>query len=200
MIIDVYKNYVFDYLDLLSQIRLLATCWTLRNGLDITDMYNIDEKYKKLMTQSIIDKYTNLEKLDASNNHKITTVSHLAKLEILNAQYICGINDVGIINCINLKSLNVSNNSKITNVNHLVKLEILDASGECEINDAGIMQCINLKSLNISENTNIVNVNHLVKLEILEALGYCRITHAGIKNCIKLETINGKKYKNNKCK
>ena len=56
MIIDVYKNYVFCYLVLLSRLRLLATCWTLRNGIDITDMYNIDKKYKELLTQSIIDK------------------------------------------------------------------------------------------------------------------------------------------------
>ena len=74
MIIDVYKNYVFDYLDLLFQIRLLATCRTFRDELGITDMYNIDDKYKKLITQSIVDRYINLEKLDASFNSKITTI------------------------------------------------------------------------------------------------------------------------------
>ena len=76
MIIDVYKNYVFDYLDLFSQIRLLLTCRTFRNELDIIDMYNIDKKYKKLLTQPIIDRYINLEKLDASYNSKITNVNH----------------------------------------------------------------------------------------------------------------------------
>jgi len=85
MIIDVYKHYIFDYLDLLSQIRLFATCWEFRNGLDITDMYNIDDKYKEQLTQTIIDKYKNLKKLDASNNPKITNVNNLAKLEILGA-------------------------------------------------------------------------------------------------------------------
>jgi len=83
-----------------------------RNELDITDMYNIDNKYKERLTQSIIDKYINLEKLDASNNAKITNVNHLAKLEILNAENECGINDAGIVYCVNLKSLNASDNQK----------------------------------------------------------------------------------------
>ena len=156
MIIDIYKNYVFDYLDLLSQIRLLATCWTLRNGLDIIDMYNIDDKYKKLITKSIINRYINLTKLDASKNPKIATVNHLVNLEILNAYGgDCGINDAGIMQCVNLKSLNATHNPKITNINNLVKLEILDASGECGINDGGIVQCINLKSLRAAYNTKI---------------------------------------------
>ena len=68
MIIDVYKNYVFDYLDLLSQIRLSSTCRTLRNGLDITDMYNIGDKYKKLLTQTMNSRYINHKKLDALYN------------------------------------------------------------------------------------------------------------------------------------
>ena len=59
MIIDVYKNYVFDYLYLLSQIRLLAICWALRNGLDVIDMHKIDDKYKKRLMQSIIDCFIN---------------------------------------------------------------------------------------------------------------------------------------------
>ena len=63
MILDVHKNYVFDYLDLLSQIRLLTIRWTLRYGLDITDMYNIDDKYQELLTQSIIDRHINLKKM-----------------------------------------------------------------------------------------------------------------------------------------
>ena len=114
MIIDVYKNYVFDYLDLLSQIRLLATCRTLRNELYITDMYNIDSKYKSLLTQTIIDIYINLEKLDALENRLIKSVNHLAKLEILDASGACGINDAGIVQCINLKSLRAAYNTKIT--------------------------------------------------------------------------------------
>ena len=81
MIIDAYKNYVFDYSYLLSQIRLLATCWEFRNGLDISDMYNIDDKYRSRLTQTIIDRYINLEKLDASKNPKITNVNHLVSLK-----------------------------------------------------------------------------------------------------------------------
>ena len=139
MIIDVYKNYVFDYLDMLSQIRLLATCWEFRNGLDITDMYNIDYKYKSSLTQTIIDRYINLRSLEASNNPKITNVNHLTKLEILKAYGRCGINDAGFVNCINLKTLNASNNKKISDVKQLIKLEILKAYCECEINETGII-------------------------------------------------------------
>jgi len=73
----------------------------------------------------------------------------------LNAQYICGINDSGIIQCIKLKSLNASNNRKITNVNHLAKLEILSARCDCGINDAGMVNCINLKKLEYYEDPKI---------------------------------------------
>jgi len=107
MIIDIYKHYIFDYLDLLSQIRLLATCWTFRNELDMTDMYNIDDKYKYRLTQTVIDKYINLKKLDISLNPKITNVNHLVELEILNASGSrCRMYDTGLVYCINLKDLN----------------------------------------------------------------------------------------------
>ena len=133
----------------------MATCRTFRNELDITDIYNIDEKYKKILTQSIIDRYINIKKLDALGNTKITNVNHLAKLEILYAFGQCGINDIGIMCSINLKSLNASDNSKITNVNNLVNLETLYANNKCGINDAGIINCINLKILNYHINTKI---------------------------------------------
>jgi len=78
-------------------------------------MYNIYGKYRGRLTQSIIDRYINLEKLDAAFNSKITNVNHLTKLEILDAFGInCGINDAGLVQCVNLKSLNVSYNRKIT--------------------------------------------------------------------------------------
>ena len=65
MIIDIYKLYVFNYLDMLFKIRLLDTCRTSINWLDITEMHNIDDKYKEQLTQPIIDRDINPEKLDA---------------------------------------------------------------------------------------------------------------------------------------
>ena len=56
----------------------------------------------------------NLKSLNASNNWKITNVNHLVKLEILDAEFYCGINDAGIVHCINLKSLKATDNTKIT--------------------------------------------------------------------------------------
>ena len=109
-----YTKNMFLVIWILSKIRMVTTCSTLRNWLDITGMHNIDGKYKKLLTQSIIDMYINPEKLDASYNRKITNVNHLAKLEILNASWNYGINDAGIMQCVNLKTLNAFKNPKIT--------------------------------------------------------------------------------------
>ena len=71
----------------------------------MTDIYNIEDKYKKQLTQPIIERYINLKILDASDNSKISNINQLVELEILNAYgHYYGINNIGIINCINLKS------------------------------------------------------------------------------------------------
>jgi len=60
----------------------------------------------------------NLIGLYASNNSKITNVSHMKSLQILDASYDCGINQEGIEG-LNLIELDANDNSKITNINNL---------------------------------------------------------------------------------
>ena len=96
----------------------------------------------------------NLRTLWTSSNPKITTISHMTKLEALIANWECGITDASLRD-LNLKKLCVSYNPRITNVKHMTKLEILQAHGTtCGIGDAGI-EGLNLIVLDANDNPKI---------------------------------------------
>jgi hypothetical protein len=59
-------------------------------------------------------------KLDVSDNKKITNITHLINLQILDISDNCGIDNNGILLLTNLTYLN---NTKITNITHLINLK-----------------------------------------------------------------------------
>ena len=120
--LEIWKFEIFPKLDILSQLRLRATCKYFYTNLDITDLYNIDYKYREKLTDEILLKYPKLEKLNAWNNPKITKISYLKNLKILNASDNSGINDESLIG-LDLVELNVNDNPKITKINSLEKFK-----------------------------------------------------------------------------
>src|SRR4029078_2127701 len=79
-------NIIFKKLDIRSQLRLRSTCKRYKGKLDITDLYNINNKNK--LTDNIVIQYPKLLLLDASYNIKITdaTVAQLKQLHTLDAR------------------------------------------------------------------------------------------------------------------
>jgi hypothetical protein len=146
----------------------------LQKRTEIYDFYNIEEKYLKLLDDTILLNYPFIKYLNACNNIKITNVNHLNNLIKLNPSgNFCGINDNGIKH-LNLRKLNASfscgiDNDGIKNLN----LQILNASGElCKINNKGI-QHLNLIKLTVSNNPNITHINHITKLtELVMYVGW----------------------------
>ena len=109
-IADKYLNFN----DIINIIKINKKC----NRIKIKDFYNIPDKIKNKLTNEILNKYNDIEKLDANNNPKITNINHLEKLKTLCAYGDCGINNEGIKNLTNLKYFDASHNQKITNINH----------------------------------------------------------------------------------
>jgi len=181
---------IFNFCDFRSQLSLVTTCTYYRNNLHIIDLLNIDKKYLKKLTQEIL-RYSIFEKviyLNASNNFKITNVSHMKSLQILHAEGDCGINQQEIKG-LNLIKLDASYNSKITNVSHMESLQILHAcGGNCGINQQGI-EGLNLLELYARKNPKITDVSQMKYLQILDASSYdCGIDQKRIEglNLIKL--------------
>ena len=124
---DVLKI-IFNYLEFKSQIAMISVCTYYRSNLTITNLYDIDEKYLKMLTTGILSypifKY--VTDLNASNNKKITNVSFMKSLKKLSAYgFDCGITQNGIKG-LKLVELNTNNNKKITNVSFMKSLKKLD--------------------------------------------------------------------------
>jgi hypothetical protein len=103
----------------------------------VTDLYNLHKNLLRKLNDNIIQLYPFTISLHASNNSRITNVSHMRSLKVLNAWGNCGIGDVGITG-LDLVELDASDNSGITNVSHMKSLKKLHAYGNCGIGDAGI--------------------------------------------------------------
>ena len=97
-----------------------------------------------------------LRKLHVPNNKKISKISHMTNLTILNANFKISDNDIS--NLTNLTELNVIANKWITNVNHLANLRILFAGSECGIDDNGISKLTNLTELCYEYNPKITRI------------------------------------------
>ena len=183
---------IFIFCDFMSQISLISTCTYYRNNLHIIDLFNIDKKYLQKLNQDILHLsiFEKVKYLDACPNQKITRVSHMKFLEILDTDEI----DQEGIEGLNLIELYASDNSKITNVSHMKSLQILNAYGNCGINQKGI-EGLNLIDLNANHNSKITNVSHMKSLQILCAFGDCGINQKGIEglNLIELYAYNNSK-------
>jgi hypothetical protein len=135
-----------------------------------------------------------LIELFVNGNKKITNVSFMKKLKILNASYDCGIDQNGRIresrfsnstcrlrqgiNGLDLIELFVNGNNKITNVSFMKKLKILNASHDCGI-DQNDIDGLDLIELFVNDNKKITNVNFMKKLKILDASRDCGIDQNG---------------------
>src|SRR5438270_13747239 len=96
-ILDIWKI-ILNLLDFKSQINLISMNHIFRNELKITNLYNIKEKYLKLLTDDIlkIQIFNQVNSLNASGNKKITNVSMMKSLKILNISGKCSIDQNGI--------------------------------------------------------------------------------------------------------
>ena len=79
--LEIWKFEIFPKLDILSQLRLRATCKYFYTNLDITDLYNINYKYKERLNDEILLQYPKLEKLDTWDNPKIKNIYYLKNLK-----------------------------------------------------------------------------------------------------------------------
>ena len=127
MLVPDITQLIFDRLDFLSQVNLRLVSKKFATY-PITNLFDNIIPNKYVLTDKILKSYRSITKLDAGSNKKITDVSHLTNLRILNACNL-GINECGIDNnglrCLrNLIELDAGHNSKITNVNHLINLRI----------------------------------------------------------------------------
>lgn len=192
IIYDIFENYTFNYLDLLSQLRLRATCKEL-NKLRITDLYNIPNKYREKLTQKIIIQYPNIKKLCARKNPNILDVNSFQELEVLDAgndyySQNCGIKQEGIEKCVKIKKLNIDQNNYINNLNHMTELILLSASGDMYApyaTEKKFNECINLEVLKISYYAHLFELKNFTKLKYLYA-DLCKISTDDIKNCTEL--------------
>ena len=132
------------------------------NYVYITDLFDIEWKYKSKLSDDILLNYKFAVKLDAQCNLKITNVNHMIYLRVLNAGRNCGIDDEGIKN-INPEKLYATDNPKISHINHMTKLKELHAEWCCGIDDEGIKN-IKIKILYAHGNSKITRKNLFYKL------------------------------------
>lgn len=163
---------ISDYLyDLKDKINIYNLDRYHQNYIFIYDLLNINSKYIKKLTQSVIKqpKFQNIIKLNAKNNLNIFNVNHLSKLTELDCSR-SEITQDGICNLKNLLKLNIMGNYDILNLNHLEKLTDLNCGGYCGITQNGIKNLKNILILNMIGNITITNISHMTKLELL----YCK--------------------------
>ena len=81
--LDVWKE-IFDLLDFKSQINFISVCRYFKNSLFITNLFDIEKKYLRLLSDDILKNYCHIVKLHVYKNTKITNVSLMKNLKILN--------------------------------------------------------------------------------------------------------------------
>jgi hypothetical protein len=132
-----------------------------------------------------------LQKLNASNNPKITTCYPFAKTLIeLDVGYECGINDKGLNNCIALQKLDAYYNRKITTCQPFAKTLIELIAQYSNIDDEGLKDCVNLQKLHAFSSFKITTCQPFAKSLIDLDAGACGITNEGIKDCVNLQILH----------
>ena len=209
---------IFDLLDIKIQVRLIQLCKIIKDKIFITDLCNIDYKFKIKINGDIIKKYPYIKRLDArwysaikdqdlvglnlielyaSFNPKIKKINHMTNLRKLNASSTsCGIGDDDLMG-LNLVELNAYNNPKIKKINYMTNLRILHASWSCGIGDDDLVG-LNLVELYASDNPKIKKINHMTNLRILYASYNCGIGDDDLigLNLVELHANDNPKIKN----
>jgi len=174
---------ISDFSNFPSRIKLTMVCKFFNENLQITDLYNIEPKYLKLLTNEILRKYPSVTKLNLTNNSNVTDINHLNKLQVLNVSMgKCVLCNKGIKK-LNLKEIDVSYNLHIKTLNHFSQLRILTAKGQCGLTNQGINKLRNVRDLDLTDNPTINKISHLKKLRVLNAYGeVCAIDDNSLKN------------------
>lgn len=117
----------------MSNLKVLSIKWYAKYEI-LTDsdsdypMSGIDDNELKML---------NLEELNANNNPRVTDLSHMSNLRILQIKGRSGVNQEKIKN-INVCELHLNDNKKVTDLNHMDKLKILHIKGKSGVNHQGI--------------------------------------------------------------
>jgi len=156
---------------------------------------NIRSLFSRYITDNNLRACTNLQKLDVTNNHNITTCNRFANtLKILIARNTM-IDDDGLNMCKNIKILHASYGNKITTCDPFAhNLIVLYAEGEnCKISDRGIACCARLKKLYADDNKKITTCKPFARtLRVVSACNtysICGITDAGLIGCARLKEL-----------
>ena len=81
-------------------------------SLPIVDLYHIDDFYLERLDDEVLKQHPSIRYLFAFDNPKITNVSHLEGLEILDASWGCGIDNKGLCSR-KIRALDITGNPKI---------------------------------------------------------------------------------------
>ena len=166
--LDIWEK-IFNYCDLLEQIRLLSCCHTFYENLFIRDLYNISRIYQQKLNNTIIEqkKFSKVIQFDA---HGIDLdVTSLTKLKKLNASlnYKTGsCIKQSNINGLNLVELDLTNNKLVSEIKFMTNLKKLSAKGISAIDQTSICT-LNLIELDISNNNKITDVSFMTNLKKL---------------------------------
>ena len=152
---------IHSYLPFIDKLNHRNACKHFQSALRITDLYNINPKYSKILKEINLCKYVDVIQLQLADNENVIDLNHMTKLKKLNISgYYCGVGDNGII-ALNLEELTAFNNPKITTLNHMTNLKKLDISFNCGIGDNGII-ALNLEELIAINNLKITKINNSV--------------------------------------
>jgi len=180
--------------DFLSQIRIRCACRLFYAKLEVTNFYDIEQKYLDRLSDDVLRAYPFVTKLNANHSSNITNLNNLPKLEILSDRKY-RMRDHNICSNMNLTELDIGPNTKITDINYLTQLKKLNIGDNDEsfyshkkygIEDKGIAN-LNLTELNISNNRYIKNISHMTSLTKLIARGDCRIDKIPCNNLTELD-------------
>src|SRR5688572_19546030 len=106
LVLDIWQL-ILEHCHFKDQVHLLTCCKFFSDRLRITNLYFVDKNILDLLNDQILtqEKYKHLTKLNAFDNSKITNVSHMKSLRVLNASGYCGLNQDSI-KCLDLVEFN----------------------------------------------------------------------------------------------
>ncbi len=176
-------QYMFDFMPFSDQIAFRKTCKKHYN-LYIKDLCNIPSKIAKKITNDVLNQkvYNKLEKLNCSDNTKLTFIPKLETLRTL----VCKHNNlIYDLKGLNLTELDCSNNPNIIDISHLKNLKKLTCTDISNISN--IVELKNLTELNCTNNLALKNINNLLNLKILKCGGISRVSD--ISSLVNLEFL-----------
>lgn len=162
---------ISNFSNFTSRVNLTMVCKFFNKNLPITDLYTIEPKYQRLLTNEILKNYPHTTKLNLTNNSNVTNINHLTKLEVLNVSMGECILPYQGIKKLNLKEIDVSYNPYIKTLNDFSQLRVLSARGKCGLTNQGISKLRELRDLDLTDNPTINKIGHLKKLRVLNAYG-----------------------------